>query len=84
MIFILGYLTGIATAIFIFTVLAFFRAGIEKRVKIIETVLGNAGPRPKGAIFMPEDESDIVRKEFIEEREKRGQRTTLSDLRDAE
>lgn len=82
--FILGYLTGIVTSAFIFIVLAFFRAGIEKRVKIIETVLGNAGPRPEGVIFLPEDENETVRKEFISKRAERGQRTTLSDLKDEE
>lgn len=80
--FILGYLTGIVTATLIFVVLAFFRAGIEKRVRIIETVLGNAGPKPTGAVFLPEDDSVEVRREFVSKRAARGQRTTLTDLKD--
>lgn len=82
--FALGYIVGIVTSALIFAVLAFFRAGIEKRVKIIETVLGNAGPRPKGAIFLPEDESDIAREELIQRNRERGHATPLSDLRNEE
>lgn len=81
---LIGYIAGIGTCIFIFTVLAFFRAGIEKRVKIIETVLGNAGPRPTGAIFLPEDESEEIRREHIKRNAEKGGITTLSELRDDE
>ena len=84
MIFTLGYIAGIVTAALIFAVLAFFRAGIEKRVKIIETVLGNAGPRPKGAIFLPEDENDLIRQDRIQKNAERGHATQLSELRDEE
>jgi len=78
--FALGYLAGIGTGIMVFTVLAFFRAGIEKRVRIIETVLGNAGPKPKGAIFLPESEVTIARKEIIEKNKRAGRDTPISEL----
>lgn len=78
--FALGLITGLVVATLIFAILAFFRAGIEKRVRIIETVLGNAGPKPKGYVFMPEDESDIIRKEQIEKNRKDGRDTPLSEL----
>jgi len=78
--FILGYTLGILTSILIFTILAFFRAGIEKRVKIIETVLGNAGPKPQGAIFLPEDDAEILRQQKIEENKKAGRDTPISEL----
>lgn len=78
--FALGYLAGIGTAIMVFTVLAFFRAGIEKRVRIIETVLGNAGPKPKGAIFVPEDDVTISRREIIEKNKRAGRDTPISEL----
>jgi hypothetical protein len=77
MLFTLGYVAGIVTSTLIFAVLAFFRAGIEKRVKIIETVLGNAGPRPKGAIFLPEDENESIRQDRIRENAERGHATQL-------
>lgn len=78
--FALGLITGLVIATLIFAILAFFRAGIEKRVKIIETVLGNAGPRPTGAIFIPEDDADIIRKEQIERNRKEGKDTPISEL----
>lgn len=78
--FALGLIAGLVAATLIFAILAFFRVGIEKRVRIIETVFGNAGPKPKGAIFMPEDESDIIRKEQIEKNRKEGRDTPLSEL----
>ena len=76
----LGIILGIVISSLIFTILAFFRAGIEKRVKIIETVLGQAGPRPTGAIFMPEDEVEIDRKKIIEENRRHGKDTPISEL----
>lgn len=78
--FALGLITGLLVATMIFAILAFFRAGIEKRVRIIETVLGNAGPKPKGYVYVPEDESDIIRKEQIEKNRKEGRDTPLSEL----
>lgn len=80
MIFILGYFSGIATAILIFTILAFFRAGIEQRIKIIEKQIGNAGPQAKGAIYLPEDEAELTRREIIERNRKIGRDTPISEL----
>lgn len=82
MIFILGYIAGIVTAGLIFVILAFFRAGIEKRIKIIETVLTRAGPKPKGAIFLPDDEADVIRQERIRENSAAGRSTSLEELKD--
>ena len=78
--FALGYIAGLATSAFIFAVLAFFRAGIEKRVRIIETTLGNAGPKVKGAIFVPEDDATIARKQIIERNKRIGRDTPISEL----
>lgn len=76
----LGLITGLAVAAVIFAILAYFRAGIEKRVRIIETTLGNAGPKPQGAIFLPEDEADIARKEYLAKQKAQGKDTPLSEL----
>jgi hypothetical protein len=81
MIFILGYIAGIATAILIFTILAYFRAGIEQRVKVIEKQLGNAGPQQRGAIYLPEDEAELTRKEIIERNKAAGRDTPIEELR---
>jgi MFS superfamily sulfate permease-like transporter len=77
---ILGIIIGILISILTFTVLAFFRAGIEKRVRVIETVLSKAGPKAKGYVFEPEDESDLIRQERIKENSKNGRDTPLSEL----
>lgn len=77
---ILGIIIGILISTLIFAILAFFRAGIEKRVKVIETVLGKAGPKAKGYVFEPEDESDLIRQERIKENSKKGRDTPLSEL----
>jgi len=82
--FILGYICGTLTSLVILLVMTFFRASIEKRIKVIETSITNAGPRPQGVIIMPEDENEEVRREFVRKRAARGQRTTLSDLKDIE
>ena len=78
--FVFGYIIGIATASLILVIMTFFRAGIEKRVKIIETKLVNAGPRPKGAIIMPEDEDTEARREIIKKNKEAGRDTPISDL----
>lgn len=80
MTFILGYITGILTAILIFTILAYFRAGIEQRVKVIEKQLGNIGPQQRGGIYLPEDEATLTRKEIIARNRKEGRDTKLSEL----
>jgi hypothetical protein len=78
--FALGLLTGLGISALIFIILAFFRAGIEKRVRIVETVLGQAGPKPKGAIFLPEDEATIARQEHIAKNKAAGKDTPIDEL----
>lgn len=78
----LGILIGIALSILIFTILCFFRAGIEKRVKIIETVLARAGPKPKGYVFEQEEDVEEARNALIAKNRKEGKDTPLQDLRD--
>lgn len=78
--FFLGYIAGIVTAILVFAVLAYFRTGIEKQIKVVERELSNAGPKPKGAIFLPEDEADIARKEHVRKNKALGKDTPLADL----
>jgi len=77
----LGIIIGIIISTLIFSILAFFRAGIEKRVKIIETVLGTAGPKPKGAVYMPEEDIEIERKKIIKKNREAGRDTNFEELR---
>lgn len=76
-----GILIGLAIATLIFVVLAFFRVGIERRIHIIEKTLHSAGPKPKGYIFEPEDDDDIIRKAKIEENRRLGKDTPLEEIR---
>jgi hypothetical protein len=80
MYFLLGIFVGLLMAILTFSILAFFRAGIEYRVKVIEKTFGNSGPRPKGAIIMPRDDKDITRDEIIAKNRAQGKDTPISEL----
>lgn len=74
----LGIILGIVISALVFTILAYFRAGIEKRVKVIETKL--AGQKQKGAIFLPESDDDIARNEFIKAKHERGEDVSFEEL----
>lgn len=80
MLFALGYIAGLVTAGIIIATLVFFRAGIEKHVKIIETKIAQAGPRPTGAIFLPDDDATAARKAHVAENNRKGLDTPISEL----
>jgi len=81
MYFILGYIVGLLTAILIFIILVYFKVSIEKRVKVLQTKLTELGPKSKGAIFMPEDENERIRRKHIEQNKADGRDTLLEELR---
>lgn len=78
--FALGFIAGLGASAVVFAILAFFRARIEKQVRIVETQLGNAGPKPKGAIIWPETDTDVARRELIEKNNAAGVDTPIEDL----
>jgi len=78
--FALGIIIGFLTATLIVTVLVYFRRPIEQKTKVIETAIGNAGPRPRGFIFNPMSEADEVREKIIEKNKKEGRDTPIKDL----
>lgn len=78
--FALGYIAGLTTAATIFIVLAYFRAAIEQRVKVVETVLHAAGPKPKGSVFVPGTDADEARNELIAANRANGLDTRFEDL----
>lgn len=78
--FILGIIIGILISILVVLMLIFFRSQIEQKVKVIEKQVYNAGPRPKGAIIMPNDEADDIREKIIAENRKKGLDTNIKDL----
>lgn len=77
---LIGIIIGLLIAILIFTILGFFRAAIEQRIKVIEKQLGNVGPKQKGYIFEPKSEEDIVRDDIIERNKKLGKDTKIEEL----
>lgn len=79
--FLLGLIIGLLLFTAVFVILAYFRAGIEKRVRIIENVLGEAGPKEKGAIFLPDSEATIARNKIIKKNKERGTETRFDELR---
>jgi len=76
--FILGIITGILITILIVLVLTYFRAGIEKRIRIIEERISKAGPSPKGFIFETPDENDEIREEYL--KKNKGRDIPLKEL----
>jgi hypothetical protein len=77
---ITGVIMGLIIAALIFVIVSFFRNKIEEKINPLRISLENAGPKPAGAIFIPEDESDIVRKEYIEQNRREGKDTHISEL----
>lgn len=81
MLFALGYLCGLVTAALVVAALAYFKSPIEQVLKTTQKTLENAGPRPKGYLFEPEDEADIARQEIVAANAARGRDTPISELR---
>jgi len=80
MMIFLGIIIGLLIAILVFSILSFFRSRIEKAMVITGQAIESAGPREKGAIFIPEEDIEIERQEIINKNRKEGRDTPLSDL----
>lgn len=80
MFFALGFIAGIAVAALAFVILAYFRAGIEKNIRVIEKQIADSFPNSKGFIFEPEDDAELARQEIIKRNKKEGKDTYLSEL----
>ena len=78
--FFLGMLSGIALSTLSVATLAYFRSEVERRVTVVEKMLYNAGPRPKGFIVEPDSEADEAREQIIEKNRKSGRDTKISEL----
>ena len=81
MYFILGFIAGIAISTLIVLMLIYFRCRLEQVIKVVETKVQNAGPRPKGSVILPEDESTEIRNEIIDKNREKGLDTPVSQLR---
>lgn len=79
-IFILGYIASIVTAILIVTTLTYFRRVIEHKINTIEKQTEVAGPRPKGFIIEPPSEAEEARAQIIAKNKAQGKDTLISEL----
>lgn len=80
MIFALGYIAGLLTAILVIVVLVYLRHPIEKTLKVVEKHIELAGPRPRGFVIEPPDEAEEVRQSVIAKNRAQGRDTKLSEL----
>lgn len=78
--FVLGIIVGLLNALFVLVVLIYYRRVIEHKTTIIEKMIENAGPRPKGGIYMPPDENDELREQIIEKNRREGKDTKFEEL----
>jgi len=80
MLFILGIIVGLLIALIAITTMTYFRSKIEEVLHTQETQISNAGPRPKGGIYLPEDEGTVARNEIIKKNKEEGRDTPISEL----
>lgn len=81
MMLVLGFIIGLLIAILIVTTLTFFRRIIEHKTTIIEKMIDLVGPRPKGFIIEPPEESEEIRANIVSRNRKQGRDTPIEDLR---
>lgn len=81
MIFLLGIIAGLLIAILIVVTMTYFRRVIEHKTVVVEKMIENAGPKPQGFIFEPEDEASEAREQIIARNKALGIDTPLSQLR---
>lgn len=84
MLFAIGFIAGLVTALLIIFFIHLFRTPIESvmnqadiQMKQIEA---NVGLAPKGFVYIPPDDAEIARQEIIAENNKAGKDTKVSDL----
>lgn len=80
LLFFIGLITGFLIAVLIVATLTYFRRVIEHKTVVIEKMIENAGPRPKGFIIEPESDAEEARAKIIEENKRQGRDTKLEDL----
>lgn len=80
MLFALGYIAGLATSALIVAALAYFKSPIERFVDSAAKGLQNAGPRPRGGIYLPKDEADEARDRIVAENRAKGKDTRIDEL----
>lgn len=77
---LLGYIAGLVTAALVAATLAYFKSPIQRMVESTKQSLENAGPRPRGFIFEPENETELARKKIVAKNSEQGKDTPISEL----
>jgi len=80
LLFFIGLITGFLIAVLVVATLTYFRRVIEYKTVVIEKMIENAGPRPRGFIIDPDSEAEEARARIIEENKRQGRDTKLEDL----
>ena len=78
--FAFGYIAGLATSILIITTLTYFRRVVERKITVMEKLIENAGPRPKGFIVEPLSDADNARAQIIARNKSQGRDTPINEL----
>jgi hypothetical protein len=78
--FIAGIIVGILLCLVMAAIVILLRKPLEQKLSTAVKQIENAGPRPKGFIYMPPDEDEEARAAKIAENQKNGRDTKLSDL----
>ena len=76
----LGFLLGLVVSILIILIQIYFHRIIEYKINIIEKQIKTIGPKPKGFIIDPIDESEAVRQEIIAKNKREGRPTSINEL----
>lgn len=78
--FVLGVIVGLLIAALVIATVIFFKKSVEVHVSRAVRQIEQAGPRPRGFVFEPENEAEERRQEIIAENQKAGRDTKVSDL----
>ena len=81
MLFILGMIVGLVLATFIAAVLVLIRKPLYQMTLPIVKAMENAGPRPRGSIYIPRDDAEVARDEIIAGNREKGLDTNIDELR---
>lgn len=77
----LGFIAGVVFCIFVAVILVLFRRTVEQHIEITGRAIENASPfRPRGFVFEPESDAEVVRRTVIEENAAQGKDTPISEL----
>lgn len=80
MMFVLGYIAGVATCSFVAGVLVLLQKPLYQMAAPVVKAVENAGPRARGFVVEPEPESAIARREHVQKNAAEGRDTPIEEL----